>query len=335
MAISALIALAAKVAITAGAVSGGVGAKKMYDSKQSIDSSRYRYNIGKDAYEEKQNKMNKNLENLGKTKVRVWKDFDRFVIAFEKIKNKPEFIYQNEEKIKIKEINISEIKGVSITATEIIGTAILTGGAGAALGMATSTAVTAFGVASTGAAISGLSGAAATNATLAWLGGGAIAAGGGGMAAGTTLLGAIAAAPAAAIGGVFLNSKGNESKENAFEIKEEVNKALEQFKKINIYIDEIASIAKCINVELIKLNRIYIREIEKLENIVSINDDYNNFTIEEKLILDNNIKIVSLLKNLTDTELVIKTDENELGVVNNEEVESKIEISTDFRKLLI
>lgn len=47
---------------------------------------------------------------------------------------------------------------------------------------------TTFGTASTGTAISTLSGAAATNATLAWLGGGALAAGGGGTAAGSALL---------------------------------------------------------------------------------------------------------------------------------------------------
>lgn len=49
-------------------------------------------------------------------------------------------------------------------------------------------AATTFGVASTGTAISTLSGAAATNAALAWLGGGALAVGGGGTAAGTALL---------------------------------------------------------------------------------------------------------------------------------------------------
>lgn len=49
-------------------------------------------------------------------------------------------------------------------------------------------AATTFGTASTGTAISTLSGAAATNAALAWIGGGALAAGGGGTAAGTALL---------------------------------------------------------------------------------------------------------------------------------------------------
>lgn len=57
----------------------------------------------------------------------------------------------------------------------------------------TTSAVMAFGAASTGTAISSLSGAAATNATLAWLGGGSLAAGGGGMAAGTAVLGTITA----------------------------------------------------------------------------------------------------------------------------------------------
>lgn len=47
---------------------------------------------------------------------------------------------------------------------------------------------TTFGTASTGTAISALSGAAASNAALAWLGGGAAAAGGGGVAAGQALL---------------------------------------------------------------------------------------------------------------------------------------------------
>ncbi|WP_394253074.1 hypothetical protein [Arthrobacter pityocampae] len=72
--------------------------------------------------------------------------------------------------------------------------------AGAGAGFATGAAVagvaptaamwvaTTFGTASTGTAISTLSGAAASNAALAWLGGGALAAGGGGSAAGGSLL---------------------------------------------------------------------------------------------------------------------------------------------------
>jgi hypothetical protein len=64
-----------------------------------------------------------------------------------------------------------------------IGASISYFGSSAALGLAST-----FGVASTGTAISTLSGAAATNASLAWLGGGALAAGGGGMLVGTIVL---------------------------------------------------------------------------------------------------------------------------------------------------
>jgi hypothetical protein len=56
-------------------------------------------------------------------------------------------------------------------------------------------AVGALATASTGTAISTLSGTASANATLAWLGGGSLAAGGGGIAAGTTVLAGIVAAP--------------------------------------------------------------------------------------------------------------------------------------------
>ena len=54
-----------------------------------------------------------------------------------------------------------------------------------------STLVASFGTASTGTAISTLSGAVATKATLAWLGGGALAAGGLGVAGGVVVLGVI------------------------------------------------------------------------------------------------------------------------------------------------
>lgn len=60
-------------------------------------------------------------------------------------------------------------------------------------------AVTAFATASTGTAISTLHGVAATNAVLAWLGGGSIAAGGGGMAAGAATLATITAAATASV----------------------------------------------------------------------------------------------------------------------------------------
>ncbi len=70
------------------------------------------------------------------------------------------------------------------------------GASAGALGLAT-----AIGTASTGTAISSLSGAAASKAALAWLGGGAVSAGGGGTVVGMAVVGGVAAVAAVAVGG--------------------------------------------------------------------------------------------------------------------------------------
>ena len=111
----------------------------------------------------------------------------------------------------------ANVKGAGIgTAGTVAGTAVATLGPTAAMAIAT-----AFGTASTGTAISALSGAAATNAALAWLGGGALAAGGGGMAAGNALL-ALAGpigwglgATAIIAGGIFASGKNKKAAEQA------------------------------------------------------------------------------------------------------------------------
>ena len=69
---------------------------------------------------------------------------------------------------------------------EFVGGAMVVGGASA--GTVVTVASTIGAAASTGTAIGTLSGVAATNAAMAWLGGGAVAAGGGGMATGSAIL---------------------------------------------------------------------------------------------------------------------------------------------------
>ncbi len=98
---------------------------------------------------------------------------------------------------------------------------------------------TTFGTASTGTAISALSGAAAQSAALAWLGGGALAAGGGGVSAGTALL-ALSGPIGWSIGGatlltsvvLFANKKHKLTKEKKEEI-EAVLKNTEQIRETN------------------------------------------------------------------------------------------------------
>ena len=108
--------------------------------------------------------------------------------------------YEFLTEIEIKQEEISELKQIDMKASDA--TKVLSVGGGfAAIGLM-GTKPLVFGVvakiatASTGTAISSLHGAAATNAILAWLGGGTVAAGGGGVAAGTAVMATLTATAA-------------------------------------------------------------------------------------------------------------------------------------------
>lgn len=109
---------------------------------------------------------------------------------------------------------------------------ITAAGAGAGASAAATGLIGTFATASTGAAISGLSGAAAQSAILAWLGGGSLAVGGGGMALGSVVLGGIAVAPALAIGGFVLAAQGEKAVTNAEAYRSEVDQAVERIRAL-------------------------------------------------------------------------------------------------------
>lgn len=75
--------------------------------------------------------------------------------------------------------------------------------------------VMSFATASTGTVITGLSGAAATNATMAWLGGGALAAGGGGMALGAVMLNVAIVGPTLLVAGITVKNRGTKARTEA------------------------------------------------------------------------------------------------------------------------
>ena len=115
--------------------------------------------------------------------------------------------------------------GVVAAVLGSVGGAAVGAAAGGAAAYATFTAAAMFGTASTGAAIPGLSGVAATNATLALLGGGSLAAGGAGVAGGTMLLRGIVAAPAAllTVGGFIWMA--HRTKQKQAELREKLEAA--------------------------------------------------------------------------------------------------------------
>ena len=86
-------------------------------------------------------------------------------------------------------------------------------------------------MASTGAAISGLSGPAAESALLAFLGGGSLASGGGGMALGGAALNIVVAGPALLVGGLVFKGRTTKKVTRAKKYEADVAVAIAELDK--------------------------------------------------------------------------------------------------------
>ncbi|MGN9163028.1 hypothetical protein [Clostridium sulfidigenes] len=320
---------AAAVAGGTGLVSGGMGAKKVHDAKKIISSAQYDYDKKKSELDETEKKTTTCLDELGEQKLEIWKSFKRFSDAFEKIKNKPQFTANNEDKLSFTKHELDEIQNISITAIDILGSSMLSAGAGALAGFAAYSGTMAIGVASTGTAISALSGAAATNATLAALGGGAIgsSATAGGMALGTTVLGAAVAGPVVAVGGLLLNAKGNSSLLKAEEVRSEVAKAIRLMNESINYLNKLRGVSINLNSELKQLFSVYEKQVSILEYLVSREIDYDIYSSDDKKIVENNIMLVKLLKQITQVDLIKEFNGKDVvqeHTIKNEIINSKL-----------
>ena len=161
---------------------------------------------------------------------------------------------------------IKEYKAAAVGAEQYFGAGTKSVGAaaagyGGAIGVATS-----IGAASTGTAISGLSGAAAWNATLAWFGGGAIAAGGGGMALGTVVLGGITILPAVAIGGFFAAREGEKAMTKAREYVAKVNQAVTEINAAEEYSQEVKQLITELRGVFESINTCAVQSLNELES---------------------------------------------------------------------
>jgi len=122
-----------------------------------------------------------------------------------------------------------------------------------------------FGTASTGTAISSLSGGAATNAALAWIGGGTLATGGGGMSAGTAFL-AMAGPIGWSIAGVTIFASVALFAKNKMKTNKERKEAIE---KVKINTESVRESAAKISTVLIKT-----------ENLrTKLNDQYGKYLL--------------------------------------------------------
>lgn len=219
-------------------ITGAYGAKKGYDGHKKhseadeiVKSATSRYDRKKSDFSEQEKGTQTELGELGSLELEIGKNFAEFKTLADSLLAKLNESSKNKLEIHIPKHKLEKIEHYSYSAIGVLGSAVGAGAAGAAAGFAVYGGVMALGAASTGTAISSLAGVAATNATLAAIGGGSLATGGLGMAGGTAILGAAVAGPVLAIAGWAYNSHGEEALKNARKADLEVDGAIEKLTK--------------------------------------------------------------------------------------------------------
>jgi len=285
----------------------GAGVKKGLDAKNKnneakkiVENAQYRFKDTEEKLKNEGELLNHNLEDFAEFKLLVFTT---------QIKNLVELLKQckdrassnlNHENINLTPEEIKQLENTVSNSLEI------TSGIGKGLQSGALTAFGAYGSvgmlasASTGTAISTLGGAAATNATLAWLGGGSLAAGGGGMALGTAVLGGIAAGPLIAVAGFVMDSKAEKNLTEAYDYESEIDiniekmkLSIEGFKATNSRINELRNI---IDGLATRFDTVFesienVGFIEKLKRLLGLSKICELQELDQLIALGKNLKI--------------------------------------------
>ncbi|MFR9145538.1 MAG: hypothetical protein ACLVJ4_02780 [Mediterraneibacter sp.] len=332
------------IAAGIGGIGSGIhGAAKMKDASDTLDAAKSRHNKNLKMFEDQQEATNKQMDKLGEKELKILKSFKTFSDLIEKIQSRPEFKNIPTGGFTIPKYNKEKLEEVSIGAEILLGgiggAAAGTAGGFAAAG-ATTSAVMALGTASTGTAISSLSGIAATNATLAALGGGALGSStlAGGVALGTQVLGA-ATLVELLVGGLIFNVTGNSLSEKADKAWDEMKKAEAEINKICDYLKQLSTTAKKYLDILNSVDLVYEDEVKQLEyTIMKLGKrDWFEFTEKEQKTAENAVLLTGLLYSMCKVKLVKQAKkEGELNEINFDEItasENKAqEIMSEYKK---
>lgn len=181
---------------------------------------------------EEEEQKNIDLEELGFLKKEIYEtEIYEFAIYYKKIGEiKVNNFYLDEVTKKELDHSVYEVQEVVTHFQEIGGVIGGSAVAGATLAYGAFGVAGLVGTASTGTAIGTLSGAVATKASLAWLGGGALSVGGAGMTGGILVLGGIAIAPLAVVGMLFGVNKGKKALNEAENYADSIEVIVEKMK---------------------------------------------------------------------------------------------------------
>lgn len=329
----------AAVAGIAGVGSGIHGGIKMKEANDTMKKAQKKQGRAVARFEEKNGLCTQIMDDLGKKELDILSTFDDFSDLIEKIQGRPVFKKYSKDGVDLPEYEAEELKKISAGAGLLLGgvggAAAGTAGGFAAAG-ATTSAVMAFGTASTGTAISTLSGAAATNATLAALGGGAIgsSATAGGMALGSAVLGGATLGVGLLVGGIIFNVTGSKLSDKADEAYRQASRTEKEVDKVCNYLNELINTAKNYQDSIEKVEKQYRKHLGILDNVVNFSEktEWEDFTDKEKKMTENLALLVGLLYKMCKVNLVIKdTDGDKLNEVNKEET---VKISKEAETVL-
>ncbi len=227
-------------------------------------------------------KTKKEFVSYGHLKLRVYDTSLRnFVILFDRIKDVDISPIKSSDKYVHMTFNIVDMKLTGFSEIDALKTIVASGGFGAVTGAISFGAVGWFASASTGTAISTLSGAAATNATLAWLGGGSLASGGLGVAGGTAILGGLVTIPIFVVGGLILNAKANaalnDARANRAMVKKFLNEVDTAIAAMNVIRKRINQMTEII----VQVDNLLIEQINELAKLII---KYSRLSFVQKII---------------------------------------------------
>lgn len=233
---------AASLAAGAVGIKKGVDAKRLYERAKEIGKrAERRHRRAIKELEARREQVFEDLKGLGEKKRAVFLHTAHVLVeSIQQARasaNLADFALTDlpVESLDAFEQDIAEMSAIDVVADSAKGAALAALGAGGIYG-----AVGALGAASTGTAIASLSGAAATNATLAWLGGGSLAAGGLGVAGGSYVLGGAILGPALAIAGFTLASKAEEALTEAEAYAAEAEEKIAALQPLHVMLDALA-----------------------------------------------------------------------------------------------
>lgn len=325
-------------AITAG---GGIGtsiqgAVKMKGARDIAKSAEDRHRKNTSRLEICNSRTARTMDALGTQELDILASFQQFSGLLEKIQNKPDFQEFSSESVELPHFDKEKISKVSVGAGILMGgiggAALGTAGGFAAAG-ATTAAVMALGTASTGTAIASLSGVALTNATLAALGGGALAVGGGGIALGAAILGVTTVGVGILVGGIVFSIAGSKLSNKAEKAYEEMLEIENKINKSCAYLNELNRVANRYIQALKPVDSIYRKHLNALDAIINVikKTDWNEFTQQERLVTANTVLLVQLLYKMCQVRIVlISEDENSLNTINGTAIDDNIHAADTF-----